>query len=182
MKCRLPLALAIVALTMAAWWLRHDPTNLQSSKREAALNRATPASSSPQTDAPAPKSQAEQARAGSPLAAKLNAPEGSAAQDVEIVRQLIHQYLTALQRNAGPPIGDDRDLVRVLTGRNPLHLTVIPATNPAISPQGRLLDRFGTPFLIHPLSSRSFQVRSAGPDRKLFTPDDVVIPADNPPP
>ncbi|HYF35266.1 MAG TPA: hypothetical protein VD994_08270 [Prosthecobacter sp.] len=121
-------------------------------------------------------SQTEAARRGSPVAAKLNAPESSPEQDLVILRDLTSQYLTALQRRAGPPIGDDADLVRALTGRNPLRLTVIPPDHPAITPEGRLLDRWGTPYHVHARSAQSFEFRSAGPDRKLFTTDDLVLP------
>lgn len=188
MKFRTLPALAIVVLMIAAWWLWHDPSTLRLAEHEAARenspplpNQAVSPDSASRTESPTSISQVEQARTGSPLATELNAPNGSAAQDVDILRQLIGQYLTALQRKPGPPIGDDHDLVHVLTGHNPLHLTVIPATHPAISPQGRLLDRFGTPYLVHPVSSHNYQIRSAGPDRKLFTLDDVVAPDEESP-
>ena len=111
---------------------------------------------------------------GSPLADELNSPNHPAEEDVEIVRQLIGQYLTAMQRRPGPPIGDDRDLVRVLTGKNPLRAVVISPTHRAIDREGRLLDRWGTPYHLHPLDATAISVRSAGPDRRLFTPDDLV--------
>lgn len=110
--------------------------------------------------------------AGSPLAAELHVGPDP-AEDVRILHGLIRQYLTALQRRAGPPIGDDADLVRALTGRNPLRMIVIPPGHPAISAEGRLLDRWGTPYHIHARSSASYEVRSAGADRRLFTADDL---------
>ena len=39
---------------------------------------------------------------------------------------------------------------------------------------GRLIDRWGTPWQIHPRAADSIDVRSAGPDRRLYTPDDVT--------
>jgi hypothetical protein len=119
-------------------------------------------------------SQAELAKRGSPLAGELNSPDTAPQRDVQILHDLMNQYLTALQRRAGPPVGDDADLVRALTGRNPLKLTVIPPNHPAISKEGRLLDRWGTPYHVHALSSQSFEFRSAGPDRKLYTADDLI--------
>ena len=110
----------------------------------------------------------------SPLALRLNAADGTVNEDVETLHGLIGQYFIAIQNRPGRPIGDTRDLVRVLTGSNPLRLTFISADHPAIGPQGHLLDRWGTPYQLHQNSSRSIDVRSAGPDRQLYTADDVV--------
>lgn len=118
--------------------------------------------------------QAEQAQRGSPLVAELLRSDGTVADDIEIVRQLISQYFTALQNHAGPPIGDNADLVRALTGKNPLRLTVIPPGHAAVSEGGQLRDRWGTPYHLHRIAERDYEIRSAGPDRKLFTADDVV--------
>ena len=120
--------------------------------------------------------QEEQARAGSPLVDELLHREGGPDQDLEIVRQLISQYVTAMQNQPGPPIGDNADLVRALTGRNPLQLVVIPPGHPALGGDGQLRDRWGMPYHLHPLSGRSYEIRSAGPDRRLFTADDLIVP------
>ena len=151
------------------------PSTLEAEPR-ATTATATPKAPAGTEEAAPAMSQAEAARQGSPLAARLNAPETPPAQDVVILRDLVSQYVTALQRRAGPPIGDDADLARALTGRNPLKLAVIPGDHPAISAEGRLLDRWGTPYHIHARSSQSFEFRSAGPDKRLFTGDDLVSP------
>jgi hypothetical protein len=147
-----------IAVIILVWWLL--PTEPSPQQRSA--------SSPPETAA----LHAGTSVAGSPLAAELHAGPDP-ADDVRILHGLIRQYLTALQRRAGPPIGDDADLVRALTGRNPLRFIVIPPGHPAISAEGRLLDRWGTPYHIHARSSASYEVRSAGADRRLFTADDL---------
>lgn len=115
-----------------------------------------------------------EATLGDSLAAELNAPGGEPAHDVEVLHTLILRYFRRLHQRAGPPIGDDIDLARILTGRNPLHLLFLRPDHPALSPDGHLRDRWGTPYFIHPLGRNVFEVRSAGPDRKLFTEDDVL--------
>ena len=109
-------------------------------------------------------------------AGSLNQPNGSAQADVEALHAMIVRYLIALQRRPGRPIGDDGDLAAILKGNNPLRKALLPADHPAFSPDGRLRDRFGTPYHLHALSGRSYEVRSAGPDKKLFTQDDALYP------
>ncbi len=132
---------------------------------------AAPAASAPPAP-PAPDLRAKRS-AGSPLAVELNSTAGDAAHDVEILHTLIRQYLRLLHGRQGRPIGNDSDLARVLTGQNPIKLVVLPPRHPALSVDGHLRDRWGTPYFIHPLGRNSFDVRSAGPDLKLFTADDI---------
>jgi hypothetical protein len=62
----------------------------------------------------------------------------------------------------------------VLGGQNPMKYATLPANHPAFSPDGRLRDRWGTPYFVHPVAPGSFEIRSAGPDRKMFTSDDLI--------
>ena len=120
--------------------------------------------------------QSHSSMVGSPIANDLNAADGDGQRDVEALHELVTQYLQALQRRQGPPIGDDVDLAKALTGNNPFKRAVIPKNHPALSPDGHLRDRWGTPYHVHARSSTGYDIRSAGPDRKLFTEDDLVAP------
>lgn len=133
-----------------------------------ATTAASKAPSSAQTDSPDART------AGSPLAAELNAATGDAVHDVQVLHAMLRQYLRNLHRRQGLPIGNDADLARALTGHNPMKLVVIPGNHPAISQDGRLRDRWCTPYFIHPRGNNAFEIRSAGADRQLFTTDDVV--------
>jgi hypothetical protein len=79
-----------------------------------------------------------------------------------------------LHGRQGHPIGNDSDLARALTGHNPMKLAILPPSHPALTADGRLRDRWGTPYFIHPRGYGAFEIRSAGPDRKLFTADDLI--------
>ncbi|MCE9519822.1 MAG: hypothetical protein K8R87_09755 [Verrucomicrobia bacterium] len=116
----------------------------------------------------------ESSTAGSPLAAKLNATDSTPQQDVDTLHELILQYQHNMRHPNAPPIGDDSDLARALTGHNPLNFVIIPPGHPAISQDGHLRDRWGTPYFIHPTGGNAFEIRSSGPDKKRFTADDVI--------
>jgi hypothetical protein len=112
--------------------------------------------------------------AGSPLAAELNAPNSDAQHDVAALHTMLRQYFRLLHGRQGRPLGNDSDLARILTGHNPMKLVILPPGHAALSADGRLRDRWGTPYFIHPRGHGAFEIRSAGPDRKLFTADDAV--------
>ena len=77
-----------------------------------------------------------------------------------------------------PPATTNRMLTRSLTGENRAGLEVIPPGHPSVSESGELLDRWGTPYQFHAVSSQSIGVRSAGPDRQMYTSDDISRPAE----
>jgi hypothetical protein len=172
---------ALVALVVTfgvGLWLRWDEVSV-GMKRWTTESREPAASSEVTMGAEAVEperrlGQEEQAEAGSPLVAELMKRSGPPEKDLEIVRQLISQYFTAMQNLPGPPVGDNADLMRAMSGNNPLRLKVIPEGSPVLGAGGQLLDRWGTAFHLHKLAESYFEIRSAGPDQKLFTGDDAV--------
>lgn len=108
----------------------------------------------------------------SPLADKLHAADADGTQDIAIVFTLFSRYR---ERYGGFPTGEDnRAFVNALTGNNPQRLAFIDRNHPAINLDGVLVDRWGAPFFFHLESRDSLQIRSAGPDRELYTADDLV--------
>jgi hypothetical protein len=110
----------------------------------------------------------------SPLAAELHSLKHPPQHDVDTLHALLRQYLRRLGQRQGLPIGNDSDLATVLKGQNPMKYASIPPDHPAFAPSGRLCDRWGTPYFVHPVAEGDFEIRSAGPDRKMFTADDLV--------
>ncbi len=96
----------------------------------------------------------------------------SPARDLEIVGDFIALYRKVFQQ--GNPIGLNEDITAVLTGQNPRKGILFPPGSPMIV-KGRLVDRWGTPYWFHPNNSHQMEIRSAGPDKDLFTRDDVVM-------
>ena len=107
------------------------------------------------------------------LADDLNSPHGDIHADLRTLDEIFRQYRSAI--HGDDPVGDNLDITRVLSGHNRLDFAFIPKDNPAINSAGELCDRWGTPFFFHQLSGTQMEIRSAGPDRKLWTADDEVL-------
>ena len=75
----------------------------------------------------------------------------------------------------GNPVGSNAEITAVLTGKNKLRYAAIPPGHPAINAAGELCDRWGTPFFFHAESGTRMGIRSAGPDKKMWTDDDVAL-------
>jgi len=108
----------------------------------------------------------------SPIADHLNAPDGTIRRDLEILNEVFAAWQTNFPRE-GNPVGENVEITAALAGDNPLHFAFISRSHPAINARGELCDRWGTPFFFHAMSGTQMIVRSAGPDKKLWTSDDV---------
>lgn len=104
------------------------------------------------------------------LAANLNSTTHAPEEDLQILDELISTYRRTLGTN---PSGDNSDIVAALVGGAP-EGTFFPRQSTALR-GGELLDRWGTPYWFHPINATTTEIRSAGPDKQLFTSDDIVL-------
>ncbi len=102
---------------------------------------------------------------------QLNAPDRTAQDDLQIVTDFIGIYRTAY---GGNPIGQNEDITAALTGNAGQTGRVFPPNSPAIR-NGQLTDRWGSPYWFHPQSGFKMEIRSRGPDKELFTADDIIF-------
>jgi hypothetical protein len=89
-----------------------------------------------------------------------------------VLVELIRVYTRSM--GAVPEGGLNEEIVHGLLGNNPKKLVFMKKDHAKINEQGELLDRFGVPYDFHPVSAELLEIRSAGPDRLIFTSDDVV--------
>ena len=186
------LALGAAAL---AWWLARPggtPPPTHSTSPPAAVLPARPDSAAdapigaqPQAQSPPPNSALAAAAPvpaarsaavvppGSPLdAGNPGSPSNQTAQiDVGRVRHMIADYHTLMGEN---PVGTNAEIMKQMMGGNPRQATLGPPEGIPLNAQGELVDPWGTPYFFHQLSRDKMEVRSAGPDKMMWTADDVV--------
>ena len=78
------------------------------------------------------------------------------------------------QRFGGNPTGTNAEIVKTLNGGNPQGVRYLPQENLRLNDQGELLDTWGTPYFFHQMSAQKMEIRSAGPDKTLWTRDDII--------
>jgi len=88
------------------------------------------------------------------------------------MRIAIQQYGS---RFGGNPVGTNPEITKALNGDNPKQVKFIGEDSGLrINARGELVDYWGTPFFFHQLSGTEMEIHSAGPDRILWTGDDLV--------
>lgn len=125
------------------------------------------AASSPATHPPAAATPPEASSLAPPR--PVSQPEARA--DLENLRLMFRDYRTRLGEN---PVGSNAEIMKAVMGDNPAKARLGPPEGLSLNDQGELVDRWGTPFFFHQLSKTQMEIRSAGPDRIMWTSDDVV--------
>jgi len=88
------------------------------------------------------------------------------------VRSAIHNYGSMFNGN---PVGVNSEITSQLNGHNPKQADFIrPEAGMRVNDRGELVDPWGTPYFFHQLSGTEMQIRSAGPDKIMWTADDMV--------
>lgn len=172
--------LPIIFIGLAASWLiptcaRHDaPTHPPAADNQPAPAPAPPPSHTPDRPALSPVAPAA-SFPRSPLAHTLNSPSTTAADDLRVIGRILALYRERF--GSYPSFGDNAQLVNALAGANPHRIPLLARDAAAVSAKtGELIDRWGSPYVFHSISRVALEIRSPGPDREPYTPDDLVAP------
>jgi len=94
-----------------------------------------------------------------------------AAQDLEKISRMLRDYRTSMGDN---PVGTNAEIMKAVMGKNPKKARLGPPEGMTLNENGELVDPWGHAFFFHQLSGTQMEVRSAGPDGKMWTGDDIV--------
>ncbi len=139
--------------------------------RQPAVSSPLPAGSpfAPANDLPPPAPA--MIPAGQAISAAAPSDEG-AKLELEKIHRMITSYNTLMGEN---PVGTNAEIMKALMGRNPHQAMLGPPEGGRLNSKGELIDPWGTPYFFHQMSRDDMEIHSAGPDRIMGTPDDLVI-------
>ena len=84
----------------------------------------------------------------------------------------LRDYRTAL---GGNPVGTNAEITSSLLGNNLKQVKIPVPDGATVNGTGEMCDPWGTPLFFHQQSGTKMEIRSAGPDRVMHTPDDVMM-------
>ena len=88
-------------------------------------------------------------------------------------RAAFRQYAA---KYGGNPVGDNAEITAALRGANPRQSVFLSSTDGLrVNSEGQSVDSWGSPYFFHQLSRTAIEIRSAGPDRRMWTTDDLVL-------
>lgn len=118
---------------------------------------------------PKPNAPPAPAPAGRPAPRPVAEPEARA--QVESVSFMFRDFRTRMGEN---PVGTNAEIMKAVMGGNPAKARLGPPEGQGLNDQGELVDRWGTAYFFHQMAKDKMEIRSAGPDRQMWTTDDVV--------
>lgn len=98
--------------------------------------------------------------------------------DLTLMSRLMDNSLLLLKSSANQPLSANEDWAALFRGQNAARERFLSDNSIALNAKGQLIDRWGTPLFFHALGGGRNEVRSAGPDGKLWTDDDLHRNAD----
>lgn len=187
----LPAAALIIVVGLAGYFWRHPASRKETTAAEAATsqdaavaealarqntNIAAIIESNFDRVQPAPGSQDSAGAAAPPAPAGVPSPPQftnvAPAIVLENVSRAIRQYGGTF---GGNPVGTNPEITRQLSGGNPKHINFIKTeAGMRINENGEMVDAWGTPYFFHQISGTETEIHSAGPDKILWTSDDLV--------
>ena len=90
-------------------------------------------------------------------------------EDLSAVDSTIRNFQAVLGEN---PIGSNAEITGALLGNNLKQIKLEVPVGSQVNGQGEMCDRWGTPYFFHQISKTEMEIRSAGPDRQMWTGDD----------
>jgi hypothetical protein len=162
----------VAAILAAIVWLAFRPEIPQPAPAPPPVSTVAPLATPPDLLEPRPATTERPVESWERLLAR----DGSPREDRDALADLVTNYLQSLPDSRRPPLGTNDEITRALTDRDALGNAALPASHPGII-HGQLVDRWGNPWHFHQQSADLIEIRSAGPDGRLFTKDDIAPPS-----
>ncbi len=102
-------------------------------------------------------------------------PQNTIHADLAIVIDLLDSFNTLLKGRTTLPAATNQELVKALLGDNNDRIRFISSESKALNEKKELIDRWGTPLFFHFENEIMPEIRSAGPDKKMWNDDDTVL-------
>ena len=93
-----------------------------------------------------------------------------------VLEKVAHAIRDFASMFGGNPVGTNPEITAALNGQNPRQANFISSeAGMRINGNGELVDPWGTPYFFHQLSGTEMEIHSAGPDKIMWTSDDLVV-------
>lgn len=110
------------------------------------------------------------------MLANYGTDESSGKEDFRKLTTFLDSVFLLVKKRDTADYATNEDLALFLKGSNPHQTAFLSADSPALNKEGQLIDRWGSPIIVHPISRKLLEIRSAGPDQKPYTEDDFLWP------
>jgi hypothetical protein len=101
-------------------------------------------------------------------------PASPPQDDLILMSRAIASFLLISKQAGDRPLSANEEWSAALRGNRPGTEPWISNKSVALDSRNRLIDRWGTPLHFHALGGKQWEIRSAGPDKKMWSDDDLL--------
>ncbi len=166
-----PIVALMIAVLAVFWWGRNQPSAVKPAPPEVRPRQIAASTPDPARE-PQPSPAAAEPEA-EPV--PFDTVTKTAIPERVVVQRLHHRIREFGHRFGGNPVGTNAEITAALNGGNGKGVRFLDPADVRLNADGELLDPWQTPYFFHQLSASEMEVRSAGPDGEMWTPDDVLV-------
>ena len=152
----------------------HDGTMAESAKRSCLFTWAVNLQDAPVVDALPPLPITDETGIGLRILDGY-ATTGDVQEDLKKISDLLQSYQILIKADDAMPFASNLDMAAAFRGENAHRTAFLPQQHQAFDKAGEFVDRWGKPLFFHVQSATRIEIRSAGPDREMWTEDDVQL-------
>ena len=93
--------------------------------------------------------------------------------DLRDIARTLENFALLVKGDNPLPLGANEEVAAALRGKNRVRLRALPDDSRAFNAQSQIVDRWASPLYFHAESRDRIDIRSAGPDRVMWTADDL---------
>jgi hypothetical protein len=94
--------------------------------------------------------------------------------DLLLLAKTLSNFLLLAKQAPDHPLSANEEWSAALRGKRLGNPAWLSEKSPVLDAQHRLIDRWHTPLFFHALGAKQWEIRSAGPDLRLWTEDDLM--------
>jgi uncharacterized protein YhhL (DUF1145 family) len=100
-------------------------------------------------------------------------PAQTPQQDLTDISHVLGNFVLLVKGDQPLPFGANEEVAAALRGKNRTQLRFLPDDAPCFNAKGQIVDRWQTPLFFHAEARDKIDIRSAGPDKQMWTADDI---------
>lgn len=171
--------LLLAAVAVALWWLVRPQPAVKVEPGPKPVPQPVMSDAATRAMEEARKARAQSAVLPGDEILKEYAQAGTRPEDD--LHSLAHAFsnlLLLVKGDAPFRMGANEEFAAALMGRNANKMVFLAPPHACLNAQGQLVDRWQTPLFFHVRDATRVDIRSAGPDKEMWTEDDLQRQAD----
>ncbi len=110
---------------------------------------------------------------GEHILANYAQPNTRPEDDLSMMAHVFSNLTLLIKGDVPFRMGANEEFAAALQGKNRDRLRLLPDVHPCFNAQGQIVDRWMSPLFFHVNDRDHIDIRSAGPDKQMGTPDDL---------